>query len=74
MMLLPVPIKIWAQWHDDPSREREHAGLLERVFGAKLVLRSPGAIGRFVLVTLDDNLSTRVFAAPQVEWYAKVHA
>ena len=70
-MLAPAPKKPKKAWHDVSSREREHAGLLERVIGAKLVLilRSPGAIGRFLLVTLDDNLSTRVFAAPQVECY-----
>ena len=70
-MLAPEPKNPKKAWHDVPSRDRrEHAGLLERVIGAKLVkLRSPGAIGRCVLVTLDDNLSTRVFAATPVEFY-----
>ena len=70
-MLAPAPKKPKKAWHDVSSREREHAGLLERVMGAKLVLilRSPGAIGRRVLVTLDDNLSTRVFAGAQVQSY-----
>ena len=70
-MLAPVPKNPKKTWHDVPSRSREHAGLLETpwVIGAKACLRSPGASGRCALATLDDNLSTRVFAAPQVMCY-----